>query len=97
MATHPLMTCQNCKSPLKLDSSLEDLNPAAFDLLIGLLSYLLPRFNLLTCLLQARRASPSQITRIMSPPLVLHTPKSEKTSTIMRPRPIAASRPSPNE
>jgi beclin len=29
------MYCQKCRIPLKLDSSLEDLNPAAFDLLIG--------------------------------------------------------------
>ncbi|KAG0651727.1 Vacuolar sorting-associated 30 [Hyphodiscus hymeniophilus] len=29
------MYCQKCRSPLKLDSSLEDLNPAAFDLLVG--------------------------------------------------------------
>lgn len=29
------MYCQKCRIPLKLDSSLEDLNPAAFDLLVG--------------------------------------------------------------
>ncbi|PBP23024.1 autophagy protein Apg6 [Diplocarpon rosae] len=29
------MHCQKCRTPLKLDSSLEDLNPAAFDLLVG--------------------------------------------------------------
>ncbi|KAI9719982.1 MAG: hypothetical protein M1812_003107 [Candelaria pacifica] len=29
------MFCQKCRSPLRLDSSLEDLNPAAFDLLVG--------------------------------------------------------------
>ncbi|KAG9243397.1 autophagy protein Apg6-domain-containing protein [Calycina marina] len=29
------MFCQKCRTPLKLDSSLEDLNPAAFDLLVG--------------------------------------------------------------
>ncbi|ODH27353.1 hypothetical protein ACO22_04214 [Paracoccidioides brasiliensis] len=29
------MYCQECRTPLKLDGSLEDLNPAAFDLLIG--------------------------------------------------------------
>ena len=28
------MFCQKCRQPLKLDSSLGDLNPAAFDLLI---------------------------------------------------------------
>lgn len=30
------MHCQKCRNPLKLDSSLEDLNPAAFDLIVGL-------------------------------------------------------------
>ncbi|KAH7403200.1 autophagy protein Apg6-domain-containing protein [Cadophora sp. MPI-SDFR-AT-0126] len=29
------MYCQKCRTPLRLDSSLEDLNPAAFDLLVG--------------------------------------------------------------
>lgn len=29
------MYCQKCRTPLKLDNSLEDLNPAAFDLLVG--------------------------------------------------------------
>ncbi|KOS18863.1 Vacuolar protein sorting-associated protein atg6 [Escovopsis weberi] len=29
------MNCQKCRQPLKLDGSLEDLNPAAFDLLVS--------------------------------------------------------------
>ncbi|TEA15114.1 Vacuolar protein sorting-associated protein 30 [Colletotrichum sidae] len=29
------MFCQKCRTPLKLDSSLEDLNPAAYDLLVA--------------------------------------------------------------
>ncbi|KAG8527098.1 uncharacterized protein KY384_008527 [Bacidia gigantensis] len=29
------MNCQNCRSPLKLHSSLEDLDPASYDLLVG--------------------------------------------------------------
>ncbi|MCJ1407900.1 autophagy protein 6 [Ptychographa xylographoides] len=29
------MNCQKCRTPLKLDPSLEDLNPTAFDLLVG--------------------------------------------------------------
>jgi len=29
------MYCQKCRTPLKLDGSLESLNPAAFDLLVG--------------------------------------------------------------
>jgi beclin 1 len=32
------MYCQKCRAPLKLDSSLEHLNPAAFDLLIGIVA-----------------------------------------------------------
>ena len=35
------MYCQKCRSPLKLDQSLEDLNPAAFDLLVGMYSALI--------------------------------------------------------
>lgn len=37
---HDTMTmyCQKCRAPLKLDNSLEDLNPAAFDLLVGMLT-----------------------------------------------------------
>lgn len=30
-----IMYCQKCRTPLRLDSSLEDLNPAAYDLLVG--------------------------------------------------------------
>lgn len=29
------MYCQKCRVPLRLDSSLENLNPAAYDLLVG--------------------------------------------------------------
>lgn len=32
------MYCQKCRTPLKLDKSLEELNPAAFDLLVGMLT-----------------------------------------------------------
>ncbi len=38
------MYCQKCRTPLKLDSSLEDLNPAAFDLLVGMPGLLFPEF-----------------------------------------------------
>lgn len=41
------MFCQKCRQPLKLDGSLEDLNPAAYDLLICRFSQAL----LLSCLL----------------------------------------------
>ncbi|KAH8592082.1 autophagy protein Apg6-domain-containing protein [Bisporella sp. PMI_857] len=37
------MYCQKCRTPLKLDSSLEDLNPAAFDLLVGASSHQPPK------------------------------------------------------
>lgn len=30
------MYCQKCRTPVKLDGSLEDLNPAAFKLLTGM-------------------------------------------------------------
>jgi beclin len=45
-----IMYCQKCRSPLKLDGSLESLNPAAFDLLIGrqLATKLVYLFNSLT-------------------------------------------------
>ncbi|KAL2870051.1 beclin 1 [Aspergillus lucknowensis] len=36
------MYCQKCRTPLKLDGSLESLNPAAFDLLIGSTGKTLP-------------------------------------------------------
>lgn len=32
---HITMYCQKCRTPLRLDGSLEDLNPAAYDLLVG--------------------------------------------------------------
>lgn len=35
------MYCQKCRTPLKTDSSLDDLNPAAFDLLVGEIDYCL--------------------------------------------------------
>ncbi|KAH6990847.1 autophagy protein Apg6-domain-containing protein [Ilyonectria sp. MPI-CAGE-AT-0026] len=37
------MTCQKCRQPLKLDGSLEDLNPAAYDLLVSSSSPLTPK------------------------------------------------------
>ena len=36
------MYCQKCRTPLKLDGSLESLNPAAFELLISKLAQLRP-------------------------------------------------------
>ncbi len=30
------MNCQKCRTPLKLDNTIQDLNPAAFDLLVGM-------------------------------------------------------------
>ena len=43
------MYCQKCRTPLKLDSSLEDLNPAAFDLLVGMQFYFKLLKAWLTC------------------------------------------------
>ncbi|KAK1757421.1 autophagy protein Apg6-domain-containing protein [Echria macrotheca] len=37
------MNCQKCRAPLRLDSSLEDLNPAAYDLLVATHSQQPPR------------------------------------------------------
>ncbi|KAG9232934.1 autophagy protein Apg6-domain-containing protein [Amylocarpus encephaloides] len=37
------MHCQKCRTPLKLDGSLRDLNPAAFDLLLGASSQQQPK------------------------------------------------------
>lgn len=35
-ASHqPIMNCQKCRTPLKLDSSLQDLHPSAAELLTG--------------------------------------------------------------
>ena len=30
------MSCQKCRTPLQLDVSLQDLNPAAYDVLVGM-------------------------------------------------------------
>ncbi|KAL2009591.1 hypothetical protein VTN00DRAFT_5398 [Thermoascus crustaceus] len=43
------MYCQKCRTPLKLDGSLESLNPAAFDLLIGMPHE--PRDDVAPCML----------------------------------------------
>lgn len=42
------MYCQKCRTPLKLDSSLEELNPAAFDLLVGKYLFLYILYAILT-------------------------------------------------
>ncbi|KAK2758700.1 autophagy protein 6 [Arachnomyces sp. PD_36] len=39
------MYCQKCRAPLKLDSSVEELNPAAFDLLVGSSGKTLPEHS----------------------------------------------------
>ncbi|KAL4883733.1 autophagy protein Apg6-domain-containing protein [Aspergillus karnatakaensis] len=39
------MQCQKCRTPLKLDGSLESLNPAAFDLLIGSTGKTVPEYS----------------------------------------------------
>ncbi|KAF3806770.1 Beclin-1-like protein B, partial [Colletotrichum gloeosporioides] len=42
-ARNDTMYCQKCRTPLKLDSSLEDLNPAAYDLLVASSSQTSPK------------------------------------------------------
>ena len=54
------MYCQKCRTPLKLDGSLESLNPAAFDLLIGNLSTSILAY-LLTCVITPA----NQLLRLM--------------------------------
>ncbi|MCJ1320253.1 autophagy protein 6 [Xylographa vitiligo] len=40
------MNCQRCRTPLRLDPSLQDLNPAAFDLLVGSSTQPLPKTSI---------------------------------------------------
>lgn len=74
-----MMYCQKCRTPLKLDDSLENLNPAAFDLLIGMRRNIHCTPMLLT--LQGLLAShyPEELPRSSI------IPESEKLSTIKRP------------
>lgn len=62
------MLCQKCRQPLKLDGSLEDLNPAAYDLLVCMFSSLrdhdtrLLKLTILSSLLISSQLSQEVIT-----------------------------------
>lgn len=74
-----MMYCQKCRTPLRLDDSLENLNPAAFDLLIGMRRNIYCTPMILT--LQGLLAShyPEELPRSST------IPESEKQSTMKRP------------
>ncbi|AEO65929.1 7d65a24e-bda8-47fa-9c87-c634450c7829 [Thermothielavioides terrestris] len=67
------MNCQKCRAPLRLDSSLEDLNPAAYDLLVATHSQPAPRKpsapRTLHSLDRARKATYDQAARNASQPI----------------------------
>jgi beclin len=65
------MHCQKCRTSLKLDSSLEDLNPAAFDLLIGSTGKSLPEPSTSTRLAypQERKDLYDQVTSTPTSPV----------------------------
>jgi hypothetical protein len=52
------MHCQKCRTPLRLDGSLEDLNPAAYDLLVGTYALLSP------CLSHASNSPSTLLTKL---------------------------------
>ncbi|KAL3465300.1 autophagy protein Apg6-domain-containing protein [Aspergillus heterothallicus] len=65
------MFCQKCRTPLKLDGSLESLNPAAFNLLIGSTGKTLPNHPTGTARLsypQERREVYDQVSKNASSP-----------------------------
>ncbi|KAJ0414279.1 autophagy protein Apg6-domain-containing protein [Aspergillus carlsbadensis] len=65
------MSCQKCRTPLKLDGSLESLNPAAFDLLIGSTGKTLPDHTVSTARLsypQERRELYDRVSKNASSP-----------------------------
>lgn len=74
------MNCQNCRTPLKLDNSLQDLNPAAYDLLVGMWDWREAAVKLLLMEWQARRAI--RMARI-PPPRESHIRERDKISTIV--------------
>ena len=56
------MYCQKCRAPLKLDKSLEDLNPAAFDLLVGMHAHKDIAYHVLTGPGSTGKSLPDQST-----------------------------------
>ena len=78
------MYCQKCRTPLRLDGSLEDLNPAAFDLLVGIQA-LFESSSSNTKELQVLRESPFPKS-LITPHLNAHpTLKTARNSTIESP------------
>ena len=73
-----MMYCQKCRTPLKLDDSLDNLNPAAFDLLIGM-RRTTPKVPM-RLITQAQRASHFRMADLHSSP----TRASGKPSTTKR-------------
>ncbi|KAK4155538.1 autophagy protein Apg6-domain-containing protein [Chaetomidium leptoderma] len=67
------MYCQKCRTPLRLDSSLEDLNPAAYDLLVATHSQQAPKKPAVSRTLQsqdrARKATYDRAARHAPPPI----------------------------
>ncbi|KAK4044474.1 autophagy protein Apg6-domain-containing protein [Parachaetomium inaequale] len=67
------MYCQKCRTPLRLDSSLEDLNPAAYDLLVATHSQQAPKKPAAPRTLhsqdRARRATYDRAARNAPPPI----------------------------
>ncbi|KAG5949195.1 vacuolar sorting protein [Claviceps sorghi] len=68
------MFCQKCRQPLKLDGSLEDLNPAAYDLLLSTASQAPqrpaePRSSLLPSQEQARKSLYDRVSQNSSHPV----------------------------
>ncbi|KAM0455266.1 hypothetical protein ACHAPV_000558 [Trichoderma viride] len=68
------MYCQKCRQPLRLDSSLDDLNPAAYDLLVSAASSSpatkasAPRPSILQAQEQSRRSLYDKVSQNAGPP-----------------------------
>ncbi|KAF8846890.1 APG6-domain-containing protein [Acephala macrosclerotiorum] len=75
--------CQKCRTPLKLDSSLEDLNPAAFDLLVGATSQQYPKnISSRPAYPQERRKLYDQVSKNAGPPSIRrHLAPSSRSDT----------------
>ncbi|KAH6609359.1 hypothetical protein Trco_002705 [Trichoderma cornu-damae] len=62
------MFCQKCRQPLKLDTSLDDLNPAAYDLLVSTTKASAPRPTVLQAQEQSRRSLYDKVSQNAGPP-----------------------------
>jgi hypothetical protein len=69
------MNCQSCRTPLKLDPSLQDLNPAAFDLLVGRQNYILLRpCKVAKTPLQVVTTPPKEFLQVLRPHTAARAP-----------------------